>query len=137
MRQKGILRGSNWYTAPAKRLKLDPYGNIGMARINKVMSAIGAQFDDRQNTTAASIKRNPDQANYFLLNRQNATTPPGVYETKGRGVDRQLQPVMIFVKKTQYKRRLPFYEVVEDAAHDAMPAAIDHAINRVMFGKRS
>jgi hypothetical protein len=135
LRQKGILRGSNQYTTPAKRLKLDAYGNIGMARINRIMSSVGAQLDPNQNTTAASTKRNASRNPYVVIRKQDRPQlASGIYEVTTGGA--RLQPALIFVKKTSYKRKLPFFEVVEDAAYDAMPAAVDTAINRVMFGKR-
>lgn len=135
LRQKGILRGSNWYTTPARRLKLDAYGNVGMARINKIMSAVGAQLDQAQNSTASSRKRNKGQNNYVVIRKEDRPLlNSGIWEITNGGAT--LEPVLLFWKKTEYKKRLPFFEVVEDAAYDAMPAAIETAINRVMFGKR-
>lgn len=135
LRQKGILRGSNQFTVPAKRLKLDSYGNIGMAKINRIMSGVGAQLDTYQNTTSASTKRNAGRVGYVVIRKEDRPLlKSGIYEVNTAGA--RLQPVLLFVKKTVYKRRLPFFEVVEDAAYDAMPAAIETAINRVMFGKR-
>lgn len=135
LRQKGVLVGSNQYATPARRLKLDSYGNIGMARINRILSSVGAQNDTYQNTTSASKKRNASRTDYVVIRHQDRPQlPSGIYEVTNGGST--LEAALIFTKKTTYKRRLPFFETVEDAAYDAVDTAIDTAINRVMFGKR-
>jgi hypothetical protein len=132
LRSIGILRGSNQYTVPSTRLKLDNHGNLSRGKINKILSSVGAQRDSLTNTTRRSISRNKSQNNYFVVSGQRRSgTPSGIYETKGRGENRRLLPVLLFVKSARYKTRYRFYEVAEDAAHDAMPKAINKALDSV------
>jgi hypothetical protein len=130
MRRTGILKGSNQYTVPAKRMRLNKYGNLTMGLINKISSSVGAQLDPLANTTRNSLKRNASQGNYFLVKRSDGT-PSGIYETKGSGSNQTLQPVLIFVKSPTYRRRFPFHEIVSDDGYDAMDQAIEDVLKYV------
>ncbi len=132
LRKKGILVGSNQYTVPAKRTKLNQYGNMTMAQINKILSAVGAQSDvgTTSNTSANSLKRNAGQGGYFVV-KSSKGTPAGIYQTKGSGSNQTLQPVLIFVKSTSYRRRFPFHEIVSDDGYDAMDQAMDDVLNTI------
>lgn len=132
LRSAGVLRGSNQYAVPAKRMKLNRYGNLTMGRINKLLSATGSQYESQANSSNSSIKTNSGQGRIFVVPR-GKRTPPGIYQVKGSGADRNLLPMMIFVKKTNYRRRFHFHEITEDAGYDAIPGAIDKSLARV-FG---
>jgi len=130
LRQKGILRGSNQYAVPGYGAKLDRYGNMSRGQINKILSAVGAQMDPYANTTKNSIKRNSGQGDYFVLKRQaGGKVLSGIYQRVGPKNSPDLKSILIFVEKTSYRRRFPFFEEAEDAAYDAMPAAVDKAID--------
>jgi len=130
LRRKGILRGANQYIVPSLSLKLDKYGNVPRGTMNKILSSLGAQLDSHANSTKRSIKRNRSQGDYFVLARQKGTHP-GIYKRKGSKSNPRLEPVLMFVKSTTYKRRYPFHEIVEDAAYDEMPRAIDRALKKI------
>lgn len=135
MRSAGILRGSHQYVVPGRGMKLDAYGNIPRGQVNKILSAIGAQRDVgvTSNTSARSRRRNKNQARYFVVSSGALSIsgrrrlPPGVWWKRDKT---RITPLLLFVKSTSYKRRYPFFEIVEDAAYDAMPAAADRALER-------
>jgi hypothetical protein len=129
LRYKGIL-GSNEYVVPSLALKLDKYGNVPKGLMNKILSSMGAQRDAYANTTKKSLSRNAGQGDFFALKRQKGTHP-GIYRRKGSKSNPRLDPVLMFVKSTRYKRRYPFYEIVEKAAYSEMPSALDRALKRV------
>jgi len=130
LRQKGILKGSHQYIVPSLALKLDKYGNVPYGLMNRVLSSVGAQRDKASNTTAKSLRRNAGQGDFFILRRQKGTHP-GIYRRKGGKKNPRLDPVLMFVKSVNYKRRYPFHEIVEDAAYDDLPRAISLALKRI------
>lgn len=124
LRTAGVLIGSWQYIIPARRLSKNSYGNINAGIYQKVLLAMGAQKDPFANSTKLAGK-------YFVSTAQNGL-PAGIFEVVGRGKNRDLKPVFLFVKKTSYSRRWPFFKVNEDAAYDAMPQAIDKAMVRIL-----
>jgi hypothetical protein len=130
LRRKGILRGSNQYIVPSLAMKLDKHGNVRKGLMNKILSSVGAQLDSAANTTAKSLGRNAGQGDFFIVKRQKGTHP-GIYRRKGTKARPRLDPVLMFVKSVNYKRRYPFHEIVEDAAYDDLPRAISVALKRI------
>lgn len=130
LRRKGILRGSNQYIVPSLSLKLDQSGNVTKGMMNKILSSLGAQHDSYANTTRKSLKRNKGQGDFFVVAGQRGVQS-GIYKRVGGKRNAGLKPVLIFVKATRYKRRYPFHEIVEDAAYDAFPSAINRALDRI------
>jgi len=135
LRDAGVLRGASQYTVPGAKARLNRHGNLTMASINKIVSAVGGQLDSHANSTKASIGRNKSQADYFVLRRQKGT-PPGIYQRKGRGANQRLEPVLIFVKSIHYRRRFPLFEIVSDAAYDSMDGHINKAIDNALKSGR-
>lgn len=136
LRSAGVLKGAWQYVVPGRGLKLDAFGNIPRGEVNKILSALKAQFDPLANTTAKSRKRNKNQARYFVLTGASSLVtrkrlPPGVWYRGGDGETSYIKPLLIFVKSTSYRRRYPFFERVEDAAADAMEPGVDYAIDRL------
>jgi hypothetical protein len=134
LRSAGVLKGSWQYVVPGSGLKLDAFGNIPKGEINKILSALKAQFDPLANTTAKSRKRNKNQSRYFVITGASSMVtrkrlPPGVWYRGGDGAQSYIKPLLIFVKSTAYQRRYRFFEVTEDAAADAMEAGVDKAID--------
>lgn len=130
LRWKGVLRGSNQYIVPSLALRLDRYGNVPRGMMNKILSSVGAQLDRHANTSTKSLKRNASQGDFFVVARQRGTHP-GIYRRKGGKSNPRLDPVLMFIKSTKYRRRYPFYETVEDSFYDALPGAINRSIDRI------
>ena len=125
LRYAGIL-AEGWRAVPATGAKLDAFGNLPKGEIQRILTAVRASFDPAQNrSTSARSRRNARRAPYFVggLDRVSivggeakvtrSTLAPGIYAREGRGI----KPVLIFVKKQpQYRKRLPFEQIVERRA---------------------
>lgn len=106
LRQKGLLP-SGYQMVPSRSLKLNKFGNITAAHMNKILSGLNAQFDSKQNS--AFSNRSKVRGQYFVA-KINGTL--GIWQRKGRK-GRGIKPVFIFVKKPTYKKRFDWEDVVE------------------------
>jgi hypothetical protein len=122
---KGLLP-SGWFAVPAAGAKLDANGNMSRAQIKSILAAMGGE-------TAAPSKRRrtTPQAAYFAAKKDDPQTrhlPPGIYARTARSI----QPVLLFVARTAYRRRLDFYGIINKTVATHLPnewrKAMDHAI---------
>lgn len=91
---------------PSRMAQKDKNGNWSPGERNRVLSALQAQRDTLTNTTAASRRRNPRRAEYFI--RPRAGGGATVFRKTGDSID----PVLLLTPKApQYTRRLDFYGV--------------------------
>lgn len=90
---------------PASGAKLDGYGNWSPGERNVVLSSLGAQRDVRSNTTAASKKRKPNRAKYFV---PTSGLAPGVYKRDGSAAP--VKVLSFLTSLPSYTKRLGFYE---------------------------
>lgn len=98
---------------PARGARLDKHGNWSGGQRNQVLSAIQAQRDKRSNTTAASKKRSPRRARYFVP-RPGSKLSPGVYQAMARGKVKKV--LNITDSGARYRKRFHFYEETERMA---------------------
>lgn len=111
---KGFLK-DNQQIVPASGATLDGYGNIKSGQMTKILSAVSASSDPMQNATKASRKRGRSRKRkeeYFVGSPGGGRLPMGVYQRTGFGFGSAIKPVLLFTKKGSYKKRLPFYEIV-------------------------
>jgi hypothetical protein len=107
LERAGIM-DANEYAVPAKGVKLDAHGNMRGGDITRILSALGANPDAHQNTTARSKKRKPGRGTYLVV--RGSTAPDGIYHRAG---GRNIIPVILFVKPPTYQKRFPFYETAQ------------------------
>lgn len=72
---------------PAAGARLDGNGNWSTGQRNRALSAVQAQRDATANTTAASRKRSPRRAQYFVP-RPGSKLSPGIWERKGKTISK-------------------------------------------------
>ncbi|MEX0745690.1 MAG: hypothetical protein WD118_08810 [Phycisphaeraceae bacterium] len=104
LERAGILK-SGEFVVPGEGVKLDAHGNMRGGDITRILSMLGASPDPTQNTTARSRRTRKGRArgSYFVLRDRGA--PDGIYHRSGL---REIKPVMIFVRRPQYRKRLPW-----------------------------
>jgi hypothetical protein len=122
----GILPPGH-YAVPGPGAPLDANGNMLKSEITKIMSWF-AGFDEvgySANKTAAGRERAKRGTRtrrgtaYFVARRTDLRTKhlqPGIYRKTRFAFGWAIKPVILFVPKSSYRKRLPFYEVGREAA---------------------
>ena len=128
MQRRGLLRVGQ-FTVPAKPAKRDRFGNISRGQIGKMLSNIGAQHDQQQNS-----KRG---ISYFLFENNDGSLS-GVWQRTANGI----MPFLLFVDKApQYQKRFRFFEMALRTMNKRMEInfnrAMDHAIASSLTSKRA
>ena len=110
---------------PGDAAKMDGYGNMQAGQINQIMSwfqAFGQQgysanMRDGGKRLGRDNKRTGSKGfSYFALQTKRGNLLPGVYQRFTFSAGSAVKPVMIFVRTTNYKRRLDFYGLAEKIA---------------------
>lgn len=97
---------------PAAGARRNRYGNMSPGQIQRILSAVQAQGDARQNTTAASKARGKRTEQYFVP-RPGSRLSPGVWRRRGN----KLTKVLHFTERApQYRKRFHFERVAHNAA---------------------
>lgn len=126
LRQAGLLR-SNEYIVPSKAIRLNRYGNITGGQMQKIISGLRAQNDQHQNRTARSARGKA--AGYFVPN-QGSKLPRGVWERRGK----KIKPLLIFVKRPTYQKRLPFNKIIKRTVERRMPYHFQRELGKAIAG---
>lgn len=116
---------------PGEHARLDAYGNWSRGERNQVMSQLQVQRDKAANETAASRKRKPRRARYFVAAKGLA---PGVYRRDEIG-GAALRVLKISDKVPVYQQRLGFYEGAADVFAARLPQHMSRTLGR-MIAKR-
>lgn len=135
---KGYLK-SDQQIAPGKGVALDGYGNIRAGTMTKILSAVKASADPYQNQTKASRKRGRSKkrkGEYFVGSPGGGRLPMGVYERTRFGFGSAIKPVLIFTKKGNYKKRLPFHDTVVKVTQRNFQQQLEVAIYQALATAR-
>lgn len=135
---------------PGDAAKMDAYGNMQAGQINQIMSwfqAFGEQgyranMRDGGKRLGRDNKRTGEKGfSYIVLHKRHGKLLPGVYQRFQfmiPGVRKDLikayavKPVMIFVRTTNYKRRLDFYGLAEKVARAEFAAQFPVMLDEAM-----
>lgn len=128
MRRRGMLK-LNQFVVPAKPAKRDRFGNISRGQIGKMLSNIGAQHDQQQNS-----KRG---ISYFLFENNDGSLS-GVWQRTANGI----MPFLLFTDKApRYKKKFKFFEMADRTMNKRMyknfHRAMDHAIASSITSQRA
>lgn len=111
LRQAGYLP-PRMQAVPASGAPLDRYGNVRAGTHQKILTALRASFDPRQNrSTSARSRRNARAARYFVSRGEHL--PRGIWE---RFPGRRVVPVFLFTDPHRYRARFDFFGVGKRAA---------------------
>lgn len=113
---------------PTRNTRTNRYGNIAPGTMNRMLSAVQAQADRAQNTTAASRRRNPRRAGYFVP-RDGSSLSPGIYERRGKTIRKMLA---FSEAVPTYTPNFPMEERAEKVAAQTAAPAVERAIARVI-----
>lgn len=143
----GILP-KGMYVVPGAACPLDLYGNIKPSFIVQILSyfrAFGEQgykanITDKRKARLAkgNAKKGIEGYSYFVssggqVNYHTRHLEPGIYRRSGAS-GQIIRPVMIFVRKPKYTKRIPFFEIAQKTVdknfkthfYKALYAAVSH-----------
>lgn len=119
----------NSFAVSAQGADLDKYGNIRGGQITKILSDLQAQFDTTQNSSPASrakrLRSRRKRASFYFStwppSPKTQHLKPGVYLRTLFGFGSSIKPVLIFVRRTSYRRRLRYFEIADQTARIRFP----------------
>ncbi|MFA5517382.1 MAG: hypothetical protein WDA20_13980 [Desulfuromonadales bacterium] len=114
LQRVGILPpGMVW--VPGRGARLDAYGNISPGQITQILSVLSAhrEVGFKANITSRSRRTNRKPRDYFATSGRGDgpnPLPAGVWEKRRDG---GVKPILIFVRQSSYRPRLPFHQIAE------------------------
>ena len=149
----GVLP-QGWYAVPGQRAKIDAYGNQSIGELRQILSWFDAAEQvagSRQNMRAAGRARRAKGTRttagfeYFVSQpggqrsfaradgRRGATRmQPGIYRRTAYSLGTRIEPVVIFVPSTQYRRRFDLPGVGQRVVSATLPGELNRAIRESM-----
>lgn len=138
LRARGLLP-VGWFAVPGERAKVDSFGNQSVGEIKQILSWFGAAEPYRgstQNMTQATkdkrIKGTKKKAGfqYFVMpvGGKRAGLIPGIYRKTSFALGSRLEPILIFVKASNYKRRFDFNRIVQAEVDKTLAAQVQRAV---------
>lgn len=149
LRNVGVLP-SGWQAVPGARAKVDAYGNQSIGEIKQILSwfdaaemTAGSTQNMREKGRKKRIKGTKKTAGfeYFVVPagasrtfvRANGKTgshkmQPGIYRRTLLAMGSRIEPVIIFVRSTQYRPRFDFYGIAMRERDQLLPVELNRAI---------
>jgi len=121
LQSRGILP-RNMFAVPGGAARMDGFGNMSRGQIVQILSDLGA-FAENGYRANRSHRR---KAEYFAIPKGQGLTP-GIYrriETGGKVIFR---PVLIFIRRPRYTKRLRWYEVAAEVSAEHFEAEFAQA----------
>ena len=116
LQQWGVMLPGYWI-APGAGMKLNANGNIPSSEMQRILSALNANFDKAMDSFHEKKKKkrskNKLAGNIFAIRTKTGHLSPGVYERVGQY---RLRPLLAFVRKPAYPKRWDFFGVGQKAA---------------------
>jgi hypothetical protein len=134
------LLPEGWNAAPGAAALLDTYGNMRKGQITTLLNVLGVNGEEGDSKTASRLaKGNKKKGTYgfaYWVNRvgnpQGKHLQPGVYQRVHTAFGSSLKPVLIFVKRAAYKRRLDFYGISKATIDKEFPGYFEKAFDEAM-----
>lgn len=122
---------AGWRAVPGPAARLDAYGNMSRGQIVQVIAQLGAQYSPgyarviSPSAAKRAAKAVATGRAYVAIPPGNkARLRPGVYERNGKG----LRPVMYFVSRADYRKRLDLVGSAVKAAPQMLQQQMQRAI---------
>ena len=120
------LLPAGWNAVPGAAANIDAFGNMSQGQITQLLNVLQTYTEAGYNkadskTITKLAKGNKKKGIYGFTYWVNPPTPggntpgkhllPGVYQRVATGFGSSLKPVLVFVKRAQYKQRLDFFGI--------------------------
>ncbi|MBC7598731.1 MAG: hypothetical protein H7238_06885 [Polaromonas sp.] len=139
------LLPAGFNAVPGAAASVDANGNMSRGQISQLLNVLGTYTEAGYNKANAatrarlakgSAKKNIYGFAYFVnpVNGagRNKSLKPGVYQRVMTGFGSSLKPILIFVKRANYKQRLDFYGIVQRVIDAEFPREFDKAFNEAV-----
>ena len=127
---------------PGSAAAIDSYGNMVSGQINQIISwfkAFGEQGyqanmgDKRRKSLGRDKKKSGARGfAYFVLRKPRGRLPAGVYQRFQSAFGSAVKPVMIFVPRVSYKKRLDFYGIAQRTVDRNLQREFDIALENAL-----
>ena len=154
-----------WNAVPGAAASLDAYGNMSRGQISQLLNVLGTYKEGGYNKANAATRERLAKGNakkgvygfeYFVsyggLGRASISIrggemhktqiakshlTPGVYQRVSTGFGSSLKPILIFVKRAAYRKRLDFYgigqRVIDRDLQSNFKQALDQAVDSALL----
>ena len=143
--QAGLMP-SGYNAVPGEAAKMDAFGNMNRGQITTLLNILGtyreAGYNKADARTVARLAKGRGSAygfEYFVAKVGDTRTKhlqPGVYQRVKTPFGSSLKPVLMFVRRANYKKRLDFYGIVNDVAAQELKPQFDQALEMAMATAR-
>jgi len=141
----GILP-PGWNAVPGAAATLDAFGNMSQGQITQLLNVLQTYSEAGYNkadskTITRLAKGNKKKGTYgftYWVNPVSSTPPqgkhlpPGVYQRVNTGFGSSLKPVLIFVKKANYRQRLDFFGIAKRVVDRDLSGNFSEAFEQAM-----
>lgn len=143
------LLPDGWNAVPGAAAKVDANGNMSAGQITQLLNVLGTYTEAGYNKANAktvdrlkkgNVKKNQYGFTYFVNKVDNVKgkhLQPGVYQRVITAFGTSLKPVLIFVRRANYRKRLGFFETVQATVDREFPGefklAMDEALRTARF----
>jgi hypothetical protein len=124
------------YSVPGSAAPLDSYGNISSSIISKIIKELTKAKTKVKKPSKTVGQRSSSMGEYFVLLEPRGKLLPGVYQRFTFGVGSAVKPILIYVRKTRYSKRLPFYEIAADVQRRDSQREFDSALSFALRTKK-
>jgi hypothetical protein len=138
------LLPAGYNVVPGAAARLNGFGNMSQGQISQILNVLGAYTESgfnkaNLNTIKRLAKGGLKGSQYgqygfvYWVNRVGNPDPrtrhlqPGVYQRVKTGLGSTLKPVLIFVKRANYKPRLDFYGIAKRTVNERFASEFDKA----------
>ena len=138
LRAAGLLP-NGWKVVPGGAASLDANGNMSRGQITQLLNVLGTYKEAGYNKANAATRARLAKGNvkkgvygfeYFVNpvgSSRGKHLPPGVYKRVVTAFGTSLKPVLVFVNRTNYKKRLDFVGIVQRTVDTRFPAEFEKA----------
>jgi len=116
LKMKGLMP-KDAQTAASKFAPLDAYGNLRGSFVVQLMSILNllGETGYAANRTARSKAKKKNPIEYFI-GRPEKRGRVGVWQRIDTAFGSAIRPILYFIKPPSYRKRLPFYAIVDEVA---------------------
>lgn len=124
------------FLVPSRQQRKNKYGNVSRGEVQKVLSALHAQFDPYNNETSTSKerKRKEGELGYFAIKRKGRAKDrsddriPGIYKR----LKSRTQLVYLAVDHVNYKPIFKFYDVSQASVSRHWESSMAQAVEKLI-----
>ena len=138
------LMPAGYNAVPGGAAKLDAYGNMSRGQITQLLNVLGTYTEAGYNKADArtvarlakgNVKKNQYGFTYWVnpvASRRGSHLQPGVYQRVQTGFGTSLKPILIFVRRARYQKRLDFYGIAQRVVDKHLEPEFNKAFEAAM-----